>query len=34
VMRGGLEALIMESAGVTENGGHTPSPQGVGRRHE
>lgn len=34
VARGGLEALIEESADVTENGEHTTSPQGVGGRHE
>jgi carboxylate-amine ligase len=34
VMRGGLEALIAESADVTENGERTPSPQGVGGHHE
>jgi gamma-glutamyl:cysteine ligase YbdK (ATP-grasp superfamily) len=34
VMRGGLEALIAESADVTENGGRMPSPQGVGGRYE
>ncbi len=34
VMRGGLEALIEESADVTENGEHTPSPQGVGGHYE
>jgi hypothetical protein len=33
-MRGGLEALIEESADVTENSEHTPSPQGVGGRYE
>ena len=34
VMCGGLEALIEESADVTENREHTPSPQGVGGRYE
>jgi carboxylate-amine ligase len=34
VMRGGLEALIDECADMTENGEHTPSPEGVGGRHE
>ena len=34
VMRGGLEALIAESADLTENGEHTTGPQGVGGRHE
>jgi carboxylate-amine ligase len=34
VMRGGLEALIEESADVTENSEHTPSPEGVGGRYE
>ncbi len=34
VMRGGLEALIEESADVTENGEHATSPQRVGGHHE
>ncbi len=34
VMRGGLEALIAESADLTENGEHTTGPQRVGGRHE
>jgi carboxylate-amine ligase len=34
VMRGGLEALIAESADLTENVEHAPSPQGVGGRYE
>jgi len=34
VTRGGLEALIEESADLTENGEHTPSPQRVGGRYE
>jgi len=31
---GGLEALIAESADLTENGEHTTSPQRVSGRHE
>ena len=34
VRHGGLEALIEESADVTENCEHTPSPQVVGGRYE
>lgn len=34
VMRGGLEALIAESAYLTEHGEHTTSPQRVSGRHE
>jgi carboxylate-amine ligase len=34
VMRRGLEALIAESADVTENSEHTPGPEGVRRPYE